>query len=93
MKGYRSGPRPFLVFGTNAIAAYWLSSALAIVLDAILVAGPDGEPEVLKTYLYETVYAPWLQPENASLAYAITYVLLWLGLIGILYRRRIFIRI
>jgi predicted acyltransferase len=93
MKGYRRGTRPFLVFGTNAIAAYWLSSALAIVLDAILVAGPDGEPEVLKTYLYETVYAPWLQPENASLAYAITYVLLWLGLIGILYRRRIFIRI
>jgi predicted acyltransferase len=93
MKALRGWTRPFLVFGTNAIAAYWLSTLLGIILDWIVVTGADGELQVLKTYLYETLFASWLPPADASLAYAITYVLLWLGLISLLYRRRIFIRI
>jgi predicted acyltransferase len=67
---------------------------LAIILDWILIANSaGGEPWVLKAYLYETLYASWLEPANASLAYAVSYVILWLGLLSILYRRRIFIRI
>ena len=93
-EGYRRWTWPFLVFGTNAITAYWLSSLMAIVLNWIVITSPeDGESLVLKTYLYETVYVRWLSPETASLAYAVTYVLLWLGLLSLLYRRRIFIRI
>ena len=94
VKGSRWWTWPFVVFGTNAIAAYWLSSAFAIVLDWIVVThAADGESWTLKTYIYETFYAPWLAPDDASLAYAITYVFVWLGLVSILYRRRIFIRI
>jgi predicted acyltransferase len=94
IRGSRWWARPFLVFGTNAIAAYWLSSLLAIVLGWIVVAGPaGGEPVVLRTYLDEVLLASWLAPRNASLAYAISYVLVWLGLLTILLRRRIFIRI
>lgn len=94
VKGYRGWTGPFLVFGTNSIAAFWLSSLLAIILDWILIANSaGGEPWVLKAYLYETLYASWLEPANASLAYAVSYVILWLGLLSILYRRRIFIRI
>jgi len=95
VKGYRGwATRPFLVFGTNAITAYWLASLITIVLDWVVITSPEeGESLTLKTYLYETFYARWLSPENASLAYAITYVLIWLGLLSLLYRRRIFIRI
>jgi predicted acyltransferase len=94
MKEQRGWTGPFLVFGTNAIAAYWLSSLFGIFLDWIVVAGPaEGELQVLKTYLYETFFVSWLSPVDASLAYAIAYLLLWLGLISLLYRRRIFIRI
>jgi len=94
LKGHRRWARPFLVFGTNAITAYWLSSILAIVLNWILITGPaGGESLALKTYLYETILTSWLAPADASVAYAIAYVLLWLGLLSILYRRRIFIRI
>jgi len=94
IEGYRGWSVPFLVFGTNAITAYWLSTLFGIVLDWITLTGPgEGEQVVLKTYLYETFYASWLSPANASLAYAVSYVLVWLGLISVLYRRRIFIRI
>ena len=78
----------------NAITAYWLSSLMGIVLNWIVITSPeDGESLVLQTYIYEIFYARWLSPENASLAYAISFVLLWLALLSVLYRRRIFIRI
>ena len=95
VKGYRGwAVKPFLVFGTNAITAYWLSSLMGIVLNWIVITSPeDGESLVLQTYIYESFYARWLSPENASLAYAISFVLLWLALLSVLYRRRIFIRI
>ena len=94
IEGYRGWTVPFLVFGTNAITAYWLSTLCGIVLDWITLTGPgEGEQVVLKTYLYDTAYASWLSPANASLAYAVSYVVLWLGLLSFLYRRRIFIRI
>jgi len=94
IEGYRGWTVPFLVFGTNAITAYWLSTLCGIVLDWITLTGPvEGEQVVLKTYLYETFYASWLAPADASLAYAVSYVVLWLGLLSFLYRRRIFIRI
>jgi len=94
IEGYRSWTVPFLVFGTNAITAYWLSTLCGIVLDWITLTGRgEGEQVVLKTYLYDTAYASWLSPANASLAYAVSYVVLWLGLLSFLYRRRIFIRI
>jgi predicted acyltransferase len=59
----------------------------------VITSPTDRESLVLKTYIYEVFYAHWLAPENASLAYAVTYVLLWLGFLTLLYRRRIFIRI
>jgi predicted acyltransferase len=94
VRGVRGWTRPFLVFGTNAISAYWLSSLGGILLDLVLVGGPPPRAAVtLHAYLYETLYASWLAPAAASLAYAVTYVLLWLGLVSFLYRRRIFIRI
>ena len=94
IEGYRGWTVPFLVFGTNAITAYWLSTLCGIVLEWITLTGPgEGDQVVLKTYLYDTAYASWLSPANASLAYAVSYVVLWLGLLSFLYRRRIFIRI
>ena len=82
IEGHRGWAGPFLVFGTNAIVADWPSSLLAIVLEWIVVAGPaGGDPLVLREYLYETLFASWLWPAGASVTYAFTYVLLWLGLL------------
>jgi predicted acyltransferase len=96
LKGYRRVAIPFVVFGTNAITVY----ALSILLDRMLawwsLSQPDGSRVALKTWLYVHGYEPWgqwLGPASASLLYAVTYVLLWLGLMWILYRKRIFINI
>jgi predicted acyltransferase len=89
VKGRRAWAKPFVVFGTNAIAAFFLSGLFARVLTLVRVA--DGR--TLKAYVYETAFAPLFAPVNASLAYAICFVLLWLAIMSAFYRGRIFIKV
>jgi predicted acyltransferase len=57
------------------------------------VAGADAKQISLQAAIYRSSFASWLPPKNASLAFALCYVLFWLGVMAILYRRRIFIKI
>ena len=90
VKRYQRWTMPFVVFGTNAIAAFFLSSAGARTLNLIKV-GPDDLS--LKTFIYRNFYESWATPINASLAFAVTYVLFWLGIMTILYKKRSFIKL
>ena len=93
MKGYRRWATPFVVFGTNAIAAYALSSLMTKALAWWTVTRADGVPVMLKTYIFEVYFLPLATHRHASVLYALTFVLLWLALLSILYRKRIFIKI
>jgi predicted acyltransferase len=93
IKEWRRWATPFVVFGTNAIAAFVLSTFVARLLILTNVAGTDGTPVSLHRWIYTHVFAPWAAPSNASLLFAVAYVLLWLALMGVLYRQRIFIRV
>lgn len=88
IKGYRRWSQPFVIFGSNALAAYVLSSLGSLTLDLIEVGGVS-----LKTYLFTNVFARWLEPIDASLLFAISYVLVWLAIMWVLYRKRIFIKL
>jgi predicted acyltransferase len=55
---------------------------------------PYGDEMVgLSTYLFNNLFLSWLEPINASLLWAIVYILVWLGLMWILYARKIFIKV
>ena len=88
--GYRRWAVPFVVFGVNALALYFLSSAVAQILVMIRV-GPENVS--LKSLLFNRLFAPWASPINASLAYACAYLLVWWGIMWILYRQRIVLRV
>ena len=79
---------PFVVFGVNAIAAYFLSGLFAQVLGLVRVGDAS-----LKRWIYETLFASWAGPLNGSLAFALAFVLLWLALMWPLYRREIYIKV
>ena len=92
VRGYQRWSRPFLVFGVNAIAAFFLSGLMARILTLVrLPATP--EPVTLKTWIFEGAFASWLSPVNASLAFALCFVLFWTGAMEILYRRKIFFKV
>jgi predicted acyltransferase len=93
MKGYRRWITPFVVFGTNAIAVYALSTLLTKALALWTVTRADGVPMMLKVYIFEACFLPLATRREASLLYALAVVLLWLALISVLYRKRIFIKI
>lgn len=85
--------KPFVVYGLNAITVFFLSGIVGRLLTLIKVTGSEGQPVALKTFLYETLFVPYFSPINASLAWAIVYILIWLGLMWILYAKKIFIKI
>ena len=92
IKGYKWWTKPFHVYGMNAITVFFLSGVMARLLGYITVN--TGENSVsLQTYLFDNFFLSWMQPLNASLLWAITYVLLWLGLMWILYAKKIFVKV
>jgi len=93
IKRWRWWTLPALVFGTNAILAFALSNVITTLTDRIHVHLQNGSALTLHNWVYSYGFATWLQPVNASLAYAITIVLLNLVLVYPLYRRRIFLRV
>ena len=93
LKGYKRWATPFVIFGTNAIAAYALSTLMTKALALWTVVRPDGKPVMLKTYLFERYFLPLATHRQAAVLYALAFVTLWLVLMSILYRKRIFIRI
>jgi len=91
--GFRRWAGPFVVFGTNALALFFLSTLGALLLVAVEVPQGAGGRVTLHALLYGRGFAPWAAPVNASLAWASAYLLVWLGVIGLFYRRRVFIRV
>jgi predicted acyltransferase len=92
IKGRRRWATPFFIFGTNALAVYFLSELFSHLISLPAFARPGGALD-LKTLIYENAFASWASPINASLMFALCVVLLWLGVAGILYRKRIFIKV
>jgi predicted acyltransferase len=93
IKGYKRWSLPFRVFGTNALAVYFLAELTANLISIIEFTRADGSRAALQTIVYDNLFASWASPVNASLAFAVCTVLVWLGVMSLLYRRRIFIKV
>jgi predicted acyltransferase len=83
----------FLVFGMNAIAAYVLSEVVADLLDRMQVHVSDGSVLSWHEVVYERVFAPLASPANASLLYAMAYVLFCWAIVWVLDKKGIFLKI
>ncbi len=93
LRKYRRWTKPFEVLGVNAIVLFVGTGLMAKLMGLIKVPSNDGTSVSLKMWIYQGLFSSWASPFNASLLFAITFVFLWLGLMWLLYRRRIFIKI
>jgi predicted acyltransferase len=80
---------PFLVFGTNAIAAYVFSELLASALSAV----PLGADRNLQQGIFGGILRAVPDPAFASLLYSLGFVAVCWLFVYVLYRRRIFLKI
>ncbi|HEX6648489.1 MAG TPA: heparan-alpha-glucosaminide N-acetyltransferase domain-containing protein [Pyrinomonadaceae bacterium] len=93
IKGYRRWAWPFEVFGVNALALF-VGSALMVKLMALIkLPRDDGTQISSQGWIFRKLFLTWASPINASLAYAIAFILLWLFLMWLLYRKRIYIKV
>src|ERR1019366_1935039 len=93
IRGWKRWSKPFEVFGANAIAAYVLHVFFLKVQNRIPMPRLDGSAGNLRFFITDHLFGTWLLPVNASLAYALSYTLLWLILFWNFYRRKVFIKI
>lgn len=91
---YRKGVLPFVAFGVNAITVFFLSGLIPRIMNLIHVTRPDGTELGLKEYLYRGFIAPhFSDPINASLAGALTFVMIWFGILWWMYRKNVIIKV
>jgi predicted acyltransferase len=92
IRRWRSWSVAALILGTNAILAFAVSTIITSSLDTVHVRSSAG-PLPLHTWGHLHLFATWLSPIHASLAYAIFIVALNVAIIWPLYRKRIFLRL
>jgi predicted acyltransferase len=85
--------KPFVIYGMNPIIAYVGSQVMARVIYSIVKVPLNGQSTPLETAIYQVGFASWLEPKNASLGFACAVVVLWYGVVYVLYRKRIFLKV
>ena len=85
--------KPFVVFGVNPIVAFVGSGVLARLIYTLWHVSYQGKSIAFQEAMYQIVFLPWLPPRVASLAFAISFVLLWYGVLTVLYRRNIILKV
>lgn len=93
IKGYKAWAKPFVIFGVNALALFVGSGIMARIMGLIKVPGPEGPAISLQQWIFTNIFLPLASPINASLMYAICFILVWLFLMWLLYRKRIYIKV
>ena len=85
--------KPFVIFGVNPIVAFVGSGVMARIIYTLWKVPYEGKQQSIQAVIYKTAFLPWLPPRVASLAFALTFVLFWLGILTILYRKNIVLKV
>jgi predicted acyltransferase len=66
---------------------------MAKAIGALVRVQFAGVEVSLQEAIYRGLFAGWLEPRNASLAYALCFVLLWFGILALLHRRGLVLKV
>ncbi|MEP6621698.1 MAG: DUF5009 domain-containing protein [bacterium] len=89
----RGWTKPLVVYGMNPTIAFVGSGVMARCIYSIFKVTLDGKQVSLEAGIYQTLFASWLTPINASLAFAVSFVVLWYGILLVLYKRNIILKV
>lgn len=92
VQGRRRWVAPFVTYGLNPMTAF-VGSGLMAKLMGLIHVSMGGESVSLQQAIYRSVFASWLSPRNASLAFAIGFVVLWYGILRVLEKRGVVLKV
>jgi predicted acyltransferase len=93
VNGLKRWTKPFVIYGMNPMVAFAGSALVARFIYSVIYVNYQGKSVPLETAIYQVAFASWLSPVNASLAFAITFVLMFYALLYVLYRKQIFFKV
>jgi predicted acyltransferase len=85
--------KPFVIYGVNPIVAFVGSGVLARLIYTLWHVSYQGHSVAIQDAIYQIVFLPWLPPRVASLAFAVSFVLVWYGILTVLYKRNIILKV
>ncbi len=85
--------RPLVIYGVNPIVAFVGSGAMARIIYSLWKVDVDGKQVAVQAVVYKSVFASWLEPRDASLAFALCFVLFWYAVLAALYRRNFILKV
>lgn len=93
IRGWRRVAYPFVVLGTNAITLFVLSGLIAKTIAYVKFARPDGTMQSLKAVIYDNLFVPLASPVNASLLFALANLVVLYGVLWVMYKRGVFLKV
>jgi predicted acyltransferase len=93
VKGYKKWATPLVIYGMNAITVFVLSGIVGRMLGLITVTESDGTQLPLQPFIFRHFYLPLAEPLNASLLFAISFILVMFLVVWILWRQKWFLKV
>ena len=90
---YNRFTKPFVVYGVNAITVFFVSSLMPRLVNMIKVKLPNGDETGALSWFYQSFFVPYFSPINASLAYAIAFILFFYVILWVMYKKNIIIKV
>jgi predicted acyltransferase len=85
---------PFVVYGVNPMLAFLGSGVMARGIASLWTwETAAGTRTSAQQFVFNTMYASWLPPRDASLAYAVSFVTLWFLLLWAAWKRGIMLKV
>jgi len=85
--------KPFVVYGTNPLVAFVGSGLMARTIDSLIKVNWTGEKTSLHQATFALFFEPFFPEKFASLLWGLCFVALWLGVLWLLYRKNIILRV
>lgn len=77
----------FVTYGLNPMVAFLGSGLMAKVIYSLVKVEVEGKQVAVQAVIHRGAFASWLAPRDASLAFAICFVLFWYAVLRALQRR------
>ena len=93
IRGVTWWTRPFVIYGVNPIIAFVGSGIMARLIYSVWKVDFRGMPTSIQQVIYETGFHSWLSPRDASLGFAVCFVLFWFLILSALARKNIILKV
>jgi len=93
VRGLKRWTKPFAAYGVSCIFIFLASHFVGALLYIIRIPTSSGKSFSFQRVIMDNLFVSWLSPQNASLLFALSVVLLWMIPLWLLYSKRIYIKI